>query len=166
MNNLKNKFIAGGIVVIMSATAAGAFAKGGKDDSERALQRGANLDYIFTELSLSEQQQADVNAVMEAHRAEREEVRNSMREAMRNADEKPSREEMQTVRDTNRTVHLQALTDELNTVLPADDAADLVAYLDAHQGRGGEKKAGHMGQGEGAGKDGRSNRANSGADNA
>jgi hypothetical protein len=102
-----------------------------------------NLDYIYTELALTEEQQADVNAVLEAFRDQTREEMRAAREELSD-DERPTREEMAEIREAHRAELLASLTDELNSVLSADQVEDLVTYIDAHS-QGGPR-GGHGGR--------------------
>ncbi|TCS37674.1 Spy/CpxP family protein refolding chaperone [Reinekea marinisedimentorum] len=133
MSTMKKKIAAGGLALILATAAVGAFAKGGQENGDKGERRGnVNLDYIYTELALSEEQQADVNAVLEAFRDQTREDMKAAMEEFRDAEERPSREEMAEIREAHRAELLASLTDELNTVLTADQAEDLVTYIDAH----------------------------------
>lgn len=137
MSTFKNKIAAGGLALILATTAVGAFAKGGQQNGDRSDRGGnVNLDYIYAELALSEEQQAEVNAVLDAFRDQTREEMKAKMEEIRNAEERPSREEMAEMREAHRAELITALTDELNTVLSADQAEDLVTYIDAHSQKG------------------------------
>ena len=169
MNSLKKKFVAGGIVLVMATSAAGVFAKGGSFTGEGERKGGVNLDYIFTELALTDDQQTEVIEIItqlkeknfearaEAREA-RKEAREARKEAGETASEAPSAEERQAARDANRAAHMQELTDQLNTVLSADDVEDLVTYLDAHHGSREGERGDRNGKGERGGKEGRGNK--------
>ncbi|TCS40466.1 hypothetical protein BCF53_109176 [Reinekea marinisedimentorum] len=155
MNSLKKKFVAGGIVLVMATSAAGVFAKGGSFTGEGERKGGVNLDYIFTELALTDDQQTEVTEIITQLKEKNFEARKEAREARKEASEAPSAEERQAARDANRAAHMQELTDQLNTVLSADDAEDLVTYLDAHHGSREGERGDRNGKGERGGKEGR-----------
>lgn len=123
------------LAIALFALASATFANDGKrgDPAEQ-------LDYIFTQLALDESQQEQVIAVLrnvaEAQRAEMQAVRES------HGDERPSREEMKTLREEMRATFRQNLTDELNTILSADLTLELVDYLEAHQRPGMQRGGG------------------------
>lgn len=146
MNTLKKKLVAGGVALVLATTAVGTFAKGGPD-KEGERRGGMNLDYIFTQLELTDEQRTEVQEVMTAFREQAREERAAEREARKNSEEeKPSQEEREAMREEAKAAMLVALTDQLNTVLAADDTAELIDYLEAHAGdHKGDKRGGKRG---------------------
>jgi Spy/CpxP family protein refolding chaperone len=144
MSTMKKKLAAGGLALLLATAAVGSFAKDGQENGKKGERWGnVNLDYIYTELALTEEQQADVNAVLEAFRDQTREEMRAAREELSD-DERPTREEMAEIREAHRAELLASLTDELNSVLSADQVEDLVTYIDAHS-QGGPR-GGHGGR--------------------
>ncbi|TXR51336.1 Spy/CpxP family protein refolding chaperone [Reinekea thalattae] len=139
MTTMKQKLAAGGLAIILATSAVSSFAKEGDKGPRRD---NVNLDYIFTELALTEEQQADVNAVLQAFRDQADEQRKAAREERRDAEDRPSREEMAEIRQAHREAMIEGLTDELNKVLSADQTEDFVTYFEAHSQKGPRNKEG------------------------
>lgn len=131
MNALNKKIIATTLAVTLSAVAVTGFAKGQGQSEFDAAER---FNYIFTELNLTEAQQTEVASILETTMTENREAMKALRAEMRELDEseRPSREDMKAQREATKEARLQALTDELNTVLSADDTEAFVSYLEAH----------------------------------
>ena len=133
MKTMNKTIIAVAVAMTLTAATGTAFTKGNMGNQA---DPATKMSYIFTQLSLTEAQQADVLAVMEAAQAEQRAVMLDTRKAMRESDDRPTAEEMQAMREAHQTAQMQVLTDKLNTVLSPDVTADLVEYLAAHQGKG------------------------------
>ena len=140
MKALKQKFVAGSVALVLGLAGVNAMAKGGMGDGERTAER---MDYIFTELQLTEEQQTQTLAILETFaEAQRDEMK-AFKEELKNREEKLSRDEMKALMQEKRSEAMVGLSDQLNTVLPADDTEALVRYLESHAGKGG--KGGKLG---------------------
>lgn len=149
MKAFNKKLIAGAMATSLMFAAGGAFAGSygqQRDPAER-------LSYIFTQLEITEAQQAQIVEIMETVVEEQREAMWDTMKELRDSEDRPTAEEMQAMRDTHRAEHLQLLTDQLNTVLSPEVTEDLVEYLEAHgmgkaYGRGGNgQRGGHNGGG-------------------
>jgi hypothetical protein len=124
--------------LISTLAVAGAYACGSQNGGN---QRGAQIDpaqrfeYIFNQLDLSADQRSGVLSILEDLQAQRDERRSTMQEQVQSLNDRPSVEEMQAIREANRASMLTQLTDELNTVLPADDTAAFINYIEFHSQR-------------------------------
>ena len=87
------------------------------------------FDYIFSQLNLTDAQRSEVVDIMTTQMAERREQHREQRDS---GADRPTAEERQALRDAART----ALSDELGTVLQADQVEGLITYLEAHQPQG------------------------------
>ena len=150
MMQFKQKILAAVVTVTLASAAVGTFAL-----SNRADNPVERMSYIFTQLNLTQSQQADVSNLLMSISAEQRSQMQAQREAMRDAETRPSRDEMAALRDSHRAAQTQVLTDQLNTLLAPDVTADLVTYLDAHRvammkgGRhGGDERGRGRNQGE------------------
>ncbi len=160
MKRLNKKLIAVAVAITLTSSAGIAFAKSGMNNQADPATR---LNYIFTQLALTETQQADVLAVLEAAQEEQRQAMWETRQAMQNQAERPTQEQRDAMREAHRAAQTQLITDKLNTVLSPEVTADLVEYLDAHQGMGrdmNDRKGGmndrngkgdNRGQGQGQG---------------
>lgn len=139
MTNMKQKLVASGLAIVLATSAVSSFAKEGDKGQRRD---NVNLDYIFAELALTEEQQADVSAILKAISDEAREQREAAREEHRDAEDRPSREEMAEIRQAHREAMIEGLTDELNKILSADQTEDFVTYFEAHSQKGPRGKEG------------------------
>lgn len=89
-------------------------------------QHGPRLDYIFSQLELSEEQRSEVQTLLQDFRSERREAMKTRREA---GEPRPSREEMLDLRET----HQRELAERLSTVLTAEQVEEFTTYLEAHR---------------------------------
>lgn len=128
------------LITALAVGASSAYAWGGRQAPEQ------RLDYIFTQLNLTEAQKEQTLAIF-AERAEQQ--RSAMRER-RDANresgerpEKPSAEE----RDAMRAAMRIELSDQLGTVLQAHQVEGLVEYLEAHSGGMMRKEMRHRNHG-------------------
>lgn len=133
MKTFNKKLIASAIVASMFLGAGATFADGFYRQDRDPAQR---LNYIFTQLQISEEQQQQITEIMQNVYQEQRQVMWEQMQTLRNADERPTQEEMLTYREEHRATQRQALTDQLNTVLDPSVTEDLVEYLDAHQAMG------------------------------
>jgi Spy/CpxP family protein refolding chaperone len=141
MNTLNKKIVASVFAASIAMTAGMTFAKG---NGQQANQ-GQRLDYIFTQLDLTETQQAEVLEVLANVREEQRQIMWDNKQAMKDREDAPTREEMEAIRTEHQTAMSQLVTDQLNTVLSTEVTEELVEYLDAHKGFG--KQGGRGGQG-------------------
>ncbi|WP_394170731.1 Spy/CpxP family protein refolding chaperone [Saccharospirillum alexandrii] len=123
----RQALIAIGVVVALAGSASAVYAH----DAMNQNRMTDRFDYIFTQLNLTDAQRAEVVDIMTTQMAERREQHREQRDS---GAERPTAEERQALRDAART----ALTDELGTVLQADQVEGLITYLEAHQPRGGK----------------------------
>ncbi len=132
MNVTKKLIITG--VIISTLASAGAFARGGNDDNKRGAQidPAERYEYIFTQLDLTEDQQSSVLDMMKTLRDEQRDTMREAMQALRDSDERPDRETMDAQREAHRTTMMTQLSDQLNTVLSAEDTAEFIEYLDFH----------------------------------
>lgn len=131
----RQALIAVGVVVALAGTASAVYAH----DAMSQNRMTDRFDYIFTQLNLTDAQRAEVVDIMTTQMAERREQHRAQRDS---GADRPTSEERQAFRDAART----ALTDELGTVLQADQVEGLITYLEAHQPRGGKgMHGGHRG---------------------
>ena len=115
--------------VTLATVAVATFAMG-----NRAVDPAQRMSYIFSQLNLTESQQAEVLDLLIAFSADQRSQMQTHREAMRAADPRPTRAELLALRDSRRSAQTQVLTDRLNTLLAPEITAELVTYLDAHRG--------------------------------
>lgn len=123
----RQTLIAIGVVVALAGSASAVYAH----DAMNQNRLTDRLDYIFTQLNLTDAQRTEVVDIMITQVAERREQHREQRDSDA---ERPTAEERQALRAEART----ALTDELGTVLQADQVEGLITYLEAHQPRGGK----------------------------
>ncbi len=130
MNKLKKNVLITGLSVLLVTGAASTFAGGfGRDDSHRS---GAHMDYIYAQLALTKETQAAVTDILDDLRDQnRDEMRAAM-DKLFDADTKPTREQLDALRAEHQAEMTTEYTDKLNTVLSADQTAELVKYLNAH----------------------------------
>lgn len=119
----RKALIATGLVVALAAGSTGALAWGGGDKGSR--EPGQRFEYIFTQLDLTEEQSTQVIDIM---RGFAESQRDAMRERRESGAERPTQEEMETLRAEAR----QQLTDQLGTVLQPTQVEELITYLEFH----------------------------------
>lgn len=131
----RQALIAIGVVVALAGSASAVYAH----DAMNQNRMSDRFNYIFTELNLTDAQRTEVVDIMTTQMAERREQHRAQRDSEA---ERPTAEERQALRAAART----ALTDELGTVLQADQVEGLITYLEAHQPRGGKgMHGGHRG---------------------
>jgi Spy/CpxP family protein refolding chaperone len=140
MKAFNKKLIAGALATTMVLSAGTAFAKGNGQDRNPA----ERLNYIFTQLEITEAQQTEILDIMQTLASEQREVMWDTMKELRDSEDRPTTEEMQAMRETNKAAQIQALTDQLNTVLSPQVTEELVEYLEAH---GMGKMHGRDGQG-------------------
>jgi len=144
MTNFKKQMIAGAIAVTVALSASSAFAFGGgnkggeRDQSQR-------FEYIFNHLELSEEQQSEVLAIMEAVAEEQREVMWDAKKEFQNSEDRPNREEMQERMAVHKEALAQSLTDEFNMVLSPELTEELVEYIQAHSSHKGGNRGGRQG---------------------
>lgn len=127
--------IATAVVIALAGSAGTVYAQGAMNQS-RIVER---FDYIFTQLNLTDTQRTEVVEIITTQMAER---REQHREQRASDAERPTPEEHEALRTAART----ALTDELGTVLQADQVEGLITYLEAHlPKRGKGMHGGHRG---------------------
>jgi hypothetical protein len=102
------------------------------------MTQAVNLDYIFTQLDLTEDAQANATAVIESFAEAQQAKMKEHRSQMRDSDTRPSREEMEALREAQQAAATIALTDQLNTVLSPDQTVEVVEYINAHAAKRGE----------------------------
>lgn len=140
----KKALIAAGLTVMLATGTTSAFAWGGGGD-RGPREPGQRFEYIFTQLNLTEEQSEQVIEVMKSFA---EGQREAMQERRDSGAERPTQEEMETLRDTAR----QQLADQLGTVLQPSQADELITYLEfhgkgmrggpgGHHHRGGDRQA-------------------------
>lgn len=123
------------VVIALAGSAGAVYAHDGMNQS-RLTER---FDYIFTQLNLTEAQRAEVLDIMTTQMTEQREQHWQQHDS---GAERPTAEERQALRAAART----GLTDELGTVLQADQVEGLITYLEAHQPRRGKgMHSGHRG---------------------
>ena len=135
MKTLNKTLIASAVAITLALSAGTTFAKGGQG-FDKAGNQAEQLEYIFTQLNISDAQQEDVLELLEAAREEQRQAMWDIRKETRDSEDRPSREEMQAQREANQAAQMQLITNKLNTVLSPEVTAELVDYLDAHQGAG------------------------------
>ncbi len=133
MKNFNRNLIAGGMTLVLLTTGASAFAKGGEGEGNYRDSRGMNTDYIYAQLSLSEDQIAEVTDILDTFAEENRDAMRGAMQSLRDSEQRPSREEMDTIREQNRTAHSEALLNELTQVLSAQQANEMIDYMDAHR---------------------------------
>jgi hypothetical protein len=151
MNILNKKIVASVFAVSIAMTAGMSFAKGNGSQADPA-QR---LNYIFTQLELTEADQAAVLEVLASVREEQRQIMWDSRQAIQDREDAPTREEMDAIRTEHKAAMSQLVTDQLNTVLSPEVTEELVTYLDAHQGMGKQGPRGGKGGEGGRGAEGR-----------
>lgn len=129
MNTLNKKIIAGTVAATLVLTAGFTFAKGSGDEQRDPSQR---FEYIFTQLDISETDQAQVIEVMEGVMEMQRDAMWAVKQDLRDREERPTKEEMQSIRETQKASMLQQMTDQLNTVLSPEVTEEFVEYLEAH----------------------------------
>jgi Spy/CpxP family protein refolding chaperone len=144
MKTLNKTLIASAVAITLALSAGTTFAKGGQG-SDQAANQGQQLEYIFTQLNISDAQQEDVLELLEAAREEQRQAMWDIRKETRDSEDRPSREEMEAQREANQAAQMQLITDKLNTILSPEVTAELVDYLDAHQGAGMKGQRGGQG---------------------
>ncbi|MFQ3231388.1 Spy/CpxP family protein refolding chaperone [Reinekea sp.] len=159
---MNNKILAGLIAVTLVTSAGVTFAKSEgreakndngqkysqmhkKGDRANGMSSRLNFDYIFNQLSLDDETQVRVKAVMDTFSEEQRAKMSAQREEMRANSTKPSTEEMAALREARQTEATVALTDQLNTVLSPAQTAEFVEYLEAHIGSRGNGQQNHRG---------------------
>lgn len=90
--------------------------------------RGQRLDYIFAQLELTDEQRAQALEVMKTLMEER---RTDMQARRQSGEGRPSREEIQALREQHRA----ELTERLNTVMTEAQVNEFITYLEAHRPR-------------------------------
>lgn len=143
MNAFNKKLISGVVAATLALSAGAALAKGGERGGQ--YDPASRLNYIFTQLSLTEDQQAQVIATMTELREAQQAAMKETRDAMRNSETQPSDDERLAMQEAHRSAQKQALTDALNQILSPADTEELVEYLDAHQQHGKQGKHGGKG---------------------
>ena len=105
---------------------------------------GPNLDYIFGQLSISETQGEQVIDILRDFRESKRDDMKAKREAAKESGERPSEEE----RTAMKEAYQAELSTQLNTVLSANQTAELMEYLEAHgpKGKGRKGRGGPMGE--------------------
>lgn len=142
MKKFNKTLLAGAVAATLLMSAGVTYAKGGFGSDRYPTER---FDYIFTQLNLTEEQRSTVLDVLETSmEAQRETMRDSMW-ALRDQDERPSREQMQALMESHQATLYQTLTDQLNTVLSPEVTAEFIEYMDAHHAMGGMGGWGSMG---------------------
>lgn len=161
---MNKKILASLIAITLVTTAGVTFAngygegRGAKNDNEqkhsqmhkqgdrsKGKSSSLNLDYIFNQLSLDDDTQTSVKAVMDTFREEQRAKMSTQHEEMRANSTKPSAEEMTALRESRQTEATIALTDQLNTLLSPNQTAEFVEYLQAHTGPNGNGQDHHRG---------------------
>lgn len=131
----RKTLIATAVVIALASSAGAVFAHDAMNQG-RIVER---FDYIFTQLNLTETQRTEVVEIMTTQMAE---LREQHREQRASDAERPTPEEREALRAAARI----ALTDELGTVLQADQVEGLITYLEAHLPKGGKgMHGGHRG---------------------
>ena len=128
MMKFKRKILAAVMTVTLASAAVATYALG-----NRAVDPADRMGYIFTQLNLTDSQQSEVLDLLTTLSAEQRTQMKAQMEAMRDADTRPTRDEMAALHDSHRAAQTQVITDRLNTLLAPDVTADLVTYLDAHR---------------------------------
>ncbi|WP_320824182.1 Spy/CpxP family protein refolding chaperone [Reinekea sp.] len=128
MMKFKRKILAAVMTVTLASAAVATYALG-----NRAVDPADRMGYIFTQLNLTDSQQSEVLDLLKTLSAEQRTQMKANMEAMRDADTRPTRDEMTALHDSHRAAQTQVITDRLNTLLAPDVTADLVTYLDAHR---------------------------------
>lgn len=136
MNILSKKIIAGAFATTLILSAGIAVAQG---DGDKRQGQGPRLDYIYSQLELTEAEQVSVEEVLQAFAEENRQKMWDQRKAMQDLEDRPSQEDMAAQREANKAEALTLLTDRLNTVLSPNLTEELVEYLDAHHGMGNER---------------------------
>ncbi|WP_027330103.1 hypothetical protein [Marinimicrobium agarilyticum] len=90
--------------------------------------RGQRLDYIFTQMALTDEQRTQTLDVLKTLMEER---RTDMQARRQSGEGRPSREQMQALREQHRA----ELADRLNAVMTEAQTSAFITYLDAHQPR-------------------------------
>ncbi|WP_108125685.1 hypothetical protein [Saccharospirillum mangrovi] len=134
--NPRNSLLATALAVALTAGAGNALAWGGDDREADPAER---FSYIFNEMNLTDEQADDVLDVM---RTFRDDQRQAMQARRDSGAGRPSKEEFEALRSQARI----ALSDQLGTVLTADQVEDLMTYLEFHGpmmgGRHGDRRNG------------------------
>lgn len=122
--------------------------------AEPSQHQSQRWDYIFTQLDVTEEQQAQVRELFKEMAAERRATMQEQREARRQYREangqqyqdkrerraerqhQPDRDAWQAERQARREQARQNLQDRLGTILAPDQVEGFVAYLDAHKPMG------------------------------
>lgn len=125
----KTVFIAS-IVTVLALLTGYSFANGFGPMYGGKMSRGAGMDYIYQELNITEDQQAQIQVIMQ-------DFRNEMHATMTGRTEPPTDEE--------RDAHHALLKDRLASALSADQIDGLDKYMAAHNQQRG---FGHMGKGQ------------------
>lgn len=140
----RNTFTALALIAGLSLGAQTALAEPSQHQSKR-------WDYIFTQLDVTEEQQAQVHelfkemaderrAKMQEHREARRQYREAngpqsqdQREPRAERQHRPDREAWQAERQARREQTRQNLADRLGTILAPDQVEGFITYLDAHK---------------------------------
>jgi hypothetical protein len=138
MMHFKQKIRTALITLTLAIVAVSTFAIG-----NRAVDPAQRMSYIFSQLNLTESQQAEALDLLIAFSADQRSQMQAQREAIRASDTRPTHNELLALRDSHRSAQTQVLTDRLNTLLAPEITAELVTYLDAH--RGGMMSGGRRG---------------------
>lgn len=150
INTQPRKLLLATAAAIVLGTAGVVYAQGPMNE----VRMTERFEYIFTELSLTEAQRTEV---VDIFTNQRQQWRDQRREQREEGQQRPSVEERQAQHAEART----ALADELGMVLQADQVEGLMAYLEAHQPRGGKGMQRGHGEMHGGHEDGRQIRPNS-----
>ena len=138
----RNTLTALALIAGLSLGAQAALAEPSKHHSQR-------WDYIFTQLDITEEQQAQVHTLFKEMATERRAEMKAQREERKRyheanegqyEDRSARRDAWQTERQVRREQARQNLSDRLGTILAPDQVEGLVTYMDAH-------KPGHKHQG-------------------
>lgn len=123
----RKTLIATSVTLVLGLSASGAFAWGnGHRDA------GQRFDYIFSQLSLTEEQASQVQDIFRGFALEQHEA---MKQRKDEGGERPSREEMEALHAQKQT----QLADRLGTVLQPTQVEELMTYLNAHAPRMGHR---------------------------
>lgn len=89
-------------------------------------RQGQRLDYIFTQMELTDEQRTQTLDVLKTLMEER---RTEMQAHRQSGEGRPSREQMQAWREQHRT----ELAERLNAVMTEAQTSEFITYLDAHR---------------------------------
>ncbi len=88
--------------------------------------QGQRLDYIFTQMELTDEQRTQALNVLKTLMEER---RTEMQARRQSGEGRPSREEMQALREQHQT----ELAKRLSAVMTEAQASEFITYLEAHR---------------------------------